>query len=185
MVFKQKIPNFLTLCNLTLGIVAIFFVLVDAWLLAVFCVFLASVCDYSDGYLARKWEVSSAFGKQLDSLGDLVTFGVAPCLLIFELYFTNANLVGLIGITSYIASGAVRLARFNLLETCPMFIGLPITACGVLLSFLAFILSQTSWPPTINQLILFGALLGGAWLMTSKITFKKWGLALYLSGDQS
>ena len=110
------IPNALTLGNLFMGVLAII-LLKQEPMVAVTCVVFGAVFDFFDGFSARKIGVSNEMGKQLDSLADMVTFGVAPALMAFEL--TPVNEEGLSSFLPYVClslvlASAYRLAKFNL-----------------------------------------------------------------------
>ena len=82
---KRLIPNLLTAGNLVGGIFAIIFILTGKITWAPYCIFLSAVFDFLDGFVARLLNVQSEIGKQLDSLADMVTFGVVPGLIVYKL----------------------------------------------------------------------------------------------------
>ena len=84
-----SIPNILTATNLLCGITAIMFTLFGRIDMAPFFIIIALICDFLDGFLARKMGISGELGKQLDSLADMVTFGVAPGVMCFVLLIIN------------------------------------------------------------------------------------------------
>lgn len=128
---KPIVPNLVTLSNLLLGIMAIIYTLSERYPLAAAAILLAALLDRMDGNLARRLGVSSDFGKELDSLADLVSFGVAPAILAYaSILDVTFGRVGLIIALIFIACGAIRLARFNVLEATDYFIGVPITVAG-------------------------------------------------------
>ena len=82
----KNIPNLITLCNLTLGLLAIFHGLINSNLvLCSFLIISGVFLDFLDGKIARYLKVESDFGKQLDSFADMVTFGIAPSVIIYKL----------------------------------------------------------------------------------------------------
>lgn len=83
---KRMIPNLFTAGNLVGGILAIIFTLTGKIHLAPYCIFASAIFDFSDGFMARLLKVPSELGKQLDSLADMVTFGVAPGIMVYELF---------------------------------------------------------------------------------------------------
>jgi CDP-diacylglycerol--serine O-phosphatidyltransferase len=107
-------------------------------------VFFGIFFDMADGRVARMTRTQSSFGIQLDSLADLVTFGVAPAVIIYRWALEGAGIAGVIVSFVYVACGAIRLARFNVMAaqaTGPMkhFIGSPIPlAAGVLVTMVMF-----------------------------------------------
>jgi len=123
------LPNILTLLNLLAGSFAIFFattVVIDNLFIASYFVLIALIFDFFDGWTARKLNQVSVFGKQLDSLADLVSFGVAPAVIIFQMLKHAMKIKELtldlpleqILIVStpilLVAAAALRLAKFNI-----------------------------------------------------------------------
>lgn len=102
--------------------------------------------DFIDGFIARALKVKSQLGKQLDSLADLVTFGVLPSFIIFELLKIQSPFNGLPYIAFLIAAfSALRLAKFNIdLRQASYFIGLPTPANAILISSFPFILEKNT-----------------------------------------
>lgn len=132
---KKWIPNTITFTNLALGTTAIFLALTkDSNNIKLACVFvlLAVVTDMFDGFLARKLDVVSEFGMQLDSLCDLVSFGVAPMIIGWQLELHHSMYLGILLGFIYVAASVFRLARYNC--CCDQyFIGMPITLAGAIL----------------------------------------------------
>lgn len=138
---KKHIPNALTTLNLVCGLISISLVLQSHLVWAAAFIFLATVFDYLDGTAARLLKAYSEMGKQLDSLADLVSFGVAPGLIIFQLlsiHCTNScNLLERWNIIPYMAllipvCSALRLAKFNIDPRQEVnFIGLPTPANAI------------------------------------------------------
>lgn len=127
---RRYIPSAFTLGNLYLGMISIYLVLVGQWRTASFVVILGMFLDGLDGRLARLLEVTSNFGKELDSLADVITFGVAPVVLMVSLQ-RESYLFHIAG-ALFVFCGAIRLARFNSQPPAMSghFTGLPITAAG-------------------------------------------------------
>jgi CDP-diacylglycerol--serine O-phosphatidyltransferase len=132
---KKNIPNFITLGNLLSGVVAL---VVDSLELSLLLIFIAAVLDFLDGLVARLLGVSGEMGKQLDSLADVVTFGVVPAVLVFRFlneFIDPASLVEYLILAAPLSmalAGAWRLARFNIdTEQTNYFKGLPIPANGI------------------------------------------------------
>ena len=88
---KENIPNFITLANLTCGLFAIIFAFQGSLSYASLCIFLGAFFDFFDGLTARCLKLNSEFGKQLDSMADMVTFGVAPGFILFHFIFYLQN----------------------------------------------------------------------------------------------
>jgi CDP-diacylglycerol--serine O-phosphatidyltransferase len=142
----KMLPNVFTGMNLLLGVVALAFIMHQYYLLSSGLIVTAAIMDRFDGILARRLEADSKFGKELDSLADLVSFGVAPALLAYTVSLQGWAVAGLALIGLYVLCGAYRLARFNVIESRDCFLGLPITAAGVLL---AVVLALTASPVVV------------------------------------
>ena len=150
MKIKQHIPNFITSLNLASGLVSITLILSGDLVWSAFFIFLAAVFDYLDGTAARLLKVHSELGKQLDSLADVVSFGVAPGLIMFQLISANCmgscNILERMHITPYFAllipiCSALRLAKFNIdLRQEVNFIGLPTPANGLFFASIPLVL---------------------------------------------
>jgi len=134
-------PSLLTLANLSAGIVAIIFASNDRYNAAAWAILAGILLDITDGRVARWMGATSQFGLELDSLADLVTFGVAPALLMYQLALEPLGRPGYMIAVFFVLTAALRLARFNL-RTLSMdpslsyFVGLPVpAAAGILASF--------------------------------------------------
>jgi CDP-diacylglycerol--serine O-phosphatidyltransferase len=144
--WKSIFPNGVTLLNLGFGVAAI---QTNELELAVLFVFIASVCDLLDGLVARALGVSSELGKQLDSLADVVSFGVAPALWIFR---TLEPSLGHWAYLSYLIvfAGAYRLARFNISSNqIKGFQGLPIPGNGLFWVSMLYLQQELNFAPWI------------------------------------
>jgi CDP-diacylglycerol---serine O-phosphatidyltransferase len=134
------VPSLFTLANLAAGTVAVLFSANDHLTMAAWAIIAGIVMDMMDGRLARWAGATSQFGTELDSLCDLVTFGVAPAVLMFELALEPLGRPGYAIAIFFVVAAALRLARFNLRaqsgESTPYFMGLPVpAAAGILASF--------------------------------------------------
>lgn len=127
---KMIIPNIITLSNLLLGILSLTYTMNQQYHTAAFLILLAVFLDGMDGKVARRLNVETNFGKELDSLCDLVSFGVAPALLVYDNYLQEVGFLGLFIALIYALCGAIRLARFNVMNISTHFIGVPITIAG-------------------------------------------------------
>ncbi|PLR85864.1 CDP-diacylglycerol--serine O-phosphatidyltransferase [Bacillus canaveralius] len=136
---KAQTANVLTLVNITLGGFAIIVGINGNLNLSLLLIFIAALADRFDGAAARKFQIESELGKQLDSMSDIISFGVAPALLLYQGILFEFGAPGAFFTVFFIGCGAFRLARFNITENNGFFTGLPITAAGCLitLSFLA------------------------------------------------
>lgn len=197
----KQIPNLFTLLNLIFGCIAIIFILQNGiaiqytaegsqyidipekiWMGSLF-IAIAAVIDFLDGFVARLFNASSEMGKQLDSLADVVSFGVAPSLIIYQflrLSFAkeeNGIEVSVILLTPALliaAAGAYRLARFNIDSSQQYgFKGVPIPAAGLLIASLPVIYWNTENAFLINLLLnkwfLYAVIIVVSWLMISKL----------------
>lgn len=177
---KKNIPNFITLGNLFCGCIAIVHHSVE-W--SCFFIFLAAVLDFFDGLVARLLNVSSPLGKQLDSLADVVSFGVAPAFLLHQMLILETSVEFIYTLLPFLLAlgGAWRLARFNIDETqSENFKGLPIPANGIF--WIGFLLLNRQWMATeeVKLPIVISLVFAMTYLMVSTIPLlsfkiKKWG----------
>ncbi len=132
------LPNLMTTGNLFFGFFAIIQSMQGEFLKAAYAIVVASVFDLLDGRLARLTRSTSKFGAEYDSLCDLVSFGLAPSILLFSWALQPFGRLGWIACFIYAACGALRLARFNVQATViekAYFQGLPIPmAAGIVAS---------------------------------------------------
>ena len=157
---KSYIPHFITLLNLFSGCVAVIFALEGNMKLTALFVCLGIFFDFFDGLLARKLNVQSELGVQLDSLADMVTSGLVPGLVLFhllglapQLSWETYNLLPYFGLLVTLAS-AFRLAKFNIsTNQSDAFIGLPTPANALLIISLPLIL-EYQHSDAINVIIL-------------------------------
>ena len=147
---KKEIPNLLTLGNLLAGCIGLWFVMQGDLVSASYCIFISLVCDFFDGFLARALQAYSDLGKELDSLADMVSFGVLPAFILFALVEQSCGTqctVGLFGfykpfmVFALAWMSAYRLAKFNI-ETrqSDQFIGVPTPANGLFIASLPLII---------------------------------------------
>jgi CDP-diacylglycerol---serine O-phosphatidyltransferase len=122
---KNAIPNTLTLANLSCGFLAIYFV--GQPMLAILFILAGAIFDVLDGLVARWLQATSSLGKDLDSLSDLVTFGIAPALLYSQI-FSTASFYTLAPPIFLVVGSALRLAMFNQQAPEDHFKGLPTPA---------------------------------------------------------
>ncbi|EIT85251.1 Diguanylate cyclase/phosphodiesterase with PAS/PAC sensor(S) [Fictibacillus macauensis ZFHKF-1] len=131
---KSQAANILTLVNLSLGSLALLFIFKGSLTAGFVFIVLAALFDRFDGMVARKLQIESEFGKQLDSLCDLISFGIAPAFLLYQTALSDFGIPGMLFTIIYIACGAIRLARFNITEFTGAFVGVPITVAGCILA---------------------------------------------------
>src|SRR3954464_7669106 len=164
---KSQTANVITLTNLSLGGFAIVFGLHGNLRLSLLLIFIAALADRFDGMIARKFNIESELGKQLDSMCDIISFGVAPALLLYQGILIDFGAPGTFFTVFYIGCGAFRLARFNISENNGYFTGVPITVAGCLATF-SFLFIPHAHPIFFLCLIILLSL-----LMVSPFTFKK------------
>jgi CDP-diacylglycerol--serine O-phosphatidyltransferase len=109
----RMLPNIITICALSTGLTAIRFAMDGRWGVSISLILVAAVLDTMDGAMARLLKATSAFGAQLDSLADFVSFGVAPALILYFWALSDAGTIGWISSLLLCVACALRLARFN------------------------------------------------------------------------
>ena len=154
---KKHIPNLITLLNLLSGLFAVIYALDGDLIMAAFYIVLGILFDFFDGFAARILNVSGELGKQLDSLADMVTSGVAPAMILLKLIEKstegNSEFLPIIGLLFALAA-AYRLANFNIdTRQTSSFIGLPTPAATLVVISLPLILHLDSNYNTIVNLI--------------------------------
>lgn len=164
---KSQTANMLTIGNMAFGGAAVMASLNEAYNFSVLFIFIAAFLDRFDGIVARKLNQESELGKQLDSMSDVISFGVAPAILIYQLALSDFGIAGMVFTVIYISSGAFRLARFNISEANGYFTGLPITAAGTVLTLSFFGLE--TFPSVVYMFLILSCSL----LMISTFTLKK------------
>jgi CDP-diacylglycerol--serine O-phosphatidyltransferase len=182
------LPNLITLASIFCGFNAIRILARDEasaddfYRAAVLLIF-AMLFDLLDGRVARMTKTQTAFGLQLDSLADLTSFGIAPALLVYKWVLYRHPVAGLLTAFLFVACGAVRLARFNVLSSGPRYasarpprymIGLPIPpAAGILISL---VVANHAVGGALSDerytLALFAVTIGLSLLMVSNIKFR-------------
>ncbi|NEU30892.1 CDP-diacylglycerol--serine O-phosphatidyltransferase [bacterium LRH843] len=162
----KSIPNMFTLGNLYCGFLSIGFAANGQFKNAATLILIGMMLDSMDGRMARIFKADSELGKQLDSLADIVTFGVAPSFLVYYTYFYQFGTLGFVVAGLFPLFGAFRLARFNITPTkssLKYFVGVPITAAGGILALLTLFGDKI---PHIVTTVIFTAM---CFLMVSKI----------------
>ncbi len=184
----NQIPNFITSLNIVSGVLATIFAIDGHLIWAGIFICVAAVLDFLDGFVARLLNAYSDVGEQLDSLGDIVSFGVAPgailfTLLEFSLFSTNQPIyeIGanwyewLILFSAFVIPvfGAIRLARFNANPVDePFFRGLPIPANGLFWASLGLMLELPKYTELLQliysteNLIVMGVFMSGMMVIT-------------------
>lgn len=210
----KQIPNIVTLLNLFFGCMAILFTLQNGivitenadtgqqllvlpekiWM-ASLCIGIAAVVDFLDGFVARLLKVTSEMGKQLDSLADVVSFGVAPGMILYQLLRLSmarqedgldASIIWLLPAFVLPCAAAYRLAKFNLdTRQTYSFRGTPVPSVGLTIASFPLIYWHADQPWVmgllLNKWFLYAVIAGMSWLMVSDIPimsnkFKEKGL---------
>ncbi|UPM56256.1 CDP-diacylglycerol--serine O-phosphatidyltransferase [Gottfriedia acidiceleris] len=156
----KSIPNLLTIGNLVCGVLSITLNMSGLIMISSIFIFIAAIFDLLDGKVARKLKVNSEFGVELDSLADIVSFGVAPALLFHSI--SAPSILTSLAFILFPTMGALRLAKFSAKPTIGYFKGLPIPAAGLPLAGMGMFFYSNAW----ITLIL-------AFLMVSPFRFKK------------
>lgn len=201
----KHLPNLLTLANLFCGCIAITFILnsqpflanyggMEYWVtgteqayMGSLFILLAGLFDVLDGFTARLLKVFSPIGKDLDSLADIVSFGVAPSMILFKMLWAcamsqpdalDASMLAMSPAFLTACFGALRLARFNINSTgnSNSFTGMPIPAAGIFIA--SFPLLNFYNPMHIgsylqNKWMIYAVIALLCWFMVSRIHFLK------------
>ena len=182
MIISQSVwPNLITLSNLSLGMIAILIVSspdasMDGLFIASFLVAFAAMTDRLDGKVARRLNAVSELGKELDSLADLVSFGIAPMVIAWRLGLETLGWTGMLVCILYPLAGAFRLARFNSTVFENVFMGVPITIAGAFMSLInllnCYLLSRDELTP-FHGVVTALIALALSYLMVSKFRIRK------------
>ena len=165
MEFKHILPNMVTSGNLLCGLFSLILTLNGRYVPAAWLVFFAVIFDGFDGKVARMLGGGSQFGMEVDSLADLVSFGVAPSILLYQVAVRTMNIAGVAVACFFALCVALRLARFNVVHVPGPFQGLPCPAGGLFVS--SFVIAGVNLPAWTMAVIM--ALTG--FLMISSIPY--------------
>lgn len=168
---KKHLPNLLTCCNLVCGCFGIVYCLEGRPIPAAYFVWAACVFDFLDGFVARLLKVHSPIGKELDSLADMVSFGLLPSLVMYKMISSVTPVVWLPYIAFLIAVfAALRLAIFNVDETqTDSFKGLNTPANTLFITSLPLLSGTVAW--LFQDWLLVLITVAFSLLMVSPITF--------------
>jgi len=168
------LPTLFTLGNLFCGFVALVMTYHGSLESAAVLIIVAAVLDGLDGRIARLTGTNSEFGKQFDTLADLVSFGVAPALLAYRWALLSLDRLGWLLAFLFVVCAAMRLARFNLRTTVAdtrYFAGLPSPSAGAAVACAVIALPRP--PESLGFTVTAGALLAAlGWLMVSRLRYR-------------
>jgi len=137
---RENISNALSIVNLTLGLVSLFFIFQELYLYASFLILIAVVIDMSDGIVSRILKIDSDFGKNLDNLCDIVSFIFTPAMLSYVIFRLDLSptfeYLFFILIIFFVVSAIHRTARINVTHTPGIFNGMPTTFNGIIFPIL-------------------------------------------------
>ena len=163
--FRHILPNMVTSGNLLCGLFSLMLVLHGRYIPAAWLVFFAVIFDGFDGKVARMLGGGSQFGMEFDSLADLVSFGTAPAILLYQVSVRSLHIWGAAAACFFALCVALRLARFNVVHVPGPFQGLPCPAGGLFVS--SFVIAGVKLPAWVMACILLGVGL----LMISSIPY--------------
>ncbi|WP_414649526.1 CDP-diacylglycerol--serine O-phosphatidyltransferase [Desulfovibrio sp.] len=169
------LPNMITTLSMFLGFLSMVWAVQGRFESACFAILLSAVMDGLDGKVARLTNTASEFGVQYDSLSDLVAFGIAPAMLMWQWELSALGRMGLAAAFIYAACGALRLARFNVSTAAVgkrFFIGLPIPAGGC--TVVTFVFCAAHFPAIMASALPYMTLvlaIGVGVLMVSKVRY--------------
>lgn len=179
----KQIPNILTLCNLLCGCIAITFCFggsINYMITGSYFIVAAGIFDFFDGYAARALQAYSPFGKQLDSLADLVSFGIAPSFYAYQIIYLGISNHGDINVLFiYFAFllaifSAIRLAKFNLDESQTYhFVGIPTPITGLMVislpAFIKLFFNTLLYDTVMNPLVVIALVLLASFMLIAPI----------------
>jgi len=168
------LPNLFTTAALFAGFYAIVQAMNQRFDMAAIAIFIAAVLDSLDGRVARLTRTQSAFGAEFDSLADMVSFGAAPALVIYEWALRDLGKLGWIAAFVYVAGAALRLARFNtLLEVADKrwFQGLPSPSAAALVAGFVWIIDDLAYDPADLRWLAWAVTLFAGLTMVSNLKY--------------
>lgn len=168
----NTLANFITILSLFCGFASVIFSVEGHFTFASWAIILSVFFDGLDGKIARKNTMPSDFGKELDSLADVVSFGIAPSILGYIFVYRHFHFWAILALLVFLLCGIIRLAKYNITPKERLhsyFYGLPTTAAGgISASFILLYRKYTQLPPPIIFLLLVLML---AFLMVSNIRY--------------
>lgn len=151
------LPNSLTMCGMFSGFYSILASLRGDFVHAAWAIMIAMVFDGLDGWIARLTNSTTRFGIELDSLSDLVAFGVAPAVMLYNWSLMPYGRIGWAAAFLFVACGALRLARYNVQMGSTekkSFTGMPIPGAAAVVAATVIFYNQMHWSPSRSVFIL-------------------------------
>jgi len=169
-----NLANLFTLVNITMGVLAVYFITQNNFFLAIILAWIGGAFDIFDGKIARKYQLSTEFGVQLDSFADFLSFVLVPTFLIFQAIFSNdPSIIVAIVMIYYVISGLRRLITFNINanigEVENYFTGVPTPLGAILLWFVYLIYSYEILTSSFIAIALVAVI---GYLLNSKVKIK-------------
>jgi CDP-diacylglycerol---serine O-phosphatidyltransferase len=169
------LPSVITTASLFSGFYAIVAAINGQYFHAAAAIIISGILDGLDGRVARLTGTTSKFGMEYDSLCDLVAFGVAPALLAYEWVLRPYGRYGWLAAFLYVATTALRLARFNARDTTSIkneFIGLPCPAAGGMIATSVLFCTFFEITGTLRNFMMLGTVYGLSYLMVSSVKYQ-------------
>ena len=190
MKIKQHLPSIFTLTNLFLGFLAIINTMGGHYFIACYFILAAGAFDSLDGKIARLIGIPTNFGKEIDSLADMVSFCLAPSILVYSLYTQNMpGISGEVIASTPLFMGAIRLARFNteVYDGQDFFSGLPTPMNALSIASLVLFIEhfKINNPEYSQPRLLLPLILSLSYLMVSRVHYAKFPLLNFNSGKQN
>ncbi|MDR0648206.1 MAG: CDP-diacylglycerol--serine O-phosphatidyltransferase [Synergistaceae bacterium] len=158
--FNKILPNMITSGSVLCGMFSLMLTYRGHFLPSALILVIAVFFDYMDGRVARSLGGSSAFGEELDSLADALSFGAAPAFLIYAVYVDgSAGMPATLGTAFFALCGVLRLARFNVMHVTGPFQGLPIPAAGMALASIVIAGIPLAPYAAVALMVLLGSLM--------------------------
>ena len=176
------LPNLLTTTNMFFGFMSIIFAIRGEYLFGSYAIVAAAVFDLLDGRVARMTDTTSKFGAEYDSLCDLISFGMAPALIMYLWALQPFGRIGWLASFVFVACGALRLARFNVqsAKESDYFEGLPIPMAAGIVASSVLCFRHLEVDPSRNWLLLFMTFILGITMVSQfryrsfkKVNFRK------------
>ena len=168
------LPNLFTLMNLFFGFYSVVCAISGHFKIAAVAILIAAVFDALDGKIARATHTLSRFGAEFDSLADLVSFGMAPALMMYLWILQPMGRLGWLAAFLFVACGALRLARFNTNIDQPSdgyFVGLPIPAAAGMNAVIVLFTVDLELKTSVNHFPVLILMYGLSFLMVSSIKY--------------